>query len=113
MKAFLFPGQASQDMGMGQDLYERFAEARALFDEADVILGFALTEVCFSGPMEKLSQTSVTQPAVYVHSVVAARLLAARGLTPDVVAGHSLGEYSALPAAGAESEFDRLVRIGN
>ena len=111
MKAFLFPGQASQDVGMGQDLYERFAEARALFDEADAILGFALTEVCFSGPMEKLSQTSVTQPAVYVHSVVAARLLAARGLTPDVVAGHSLGEYSALTAAGALGFADGLVLV--
>ena len=111
MKAFLFPGQASQDVGMGQDLYERFAEARALFDEADAILGFALTEVCFFGPMEKLSQTSVTQPAVYVHSVVAARLLAARGLTPDVVAGHSLGEYSALTAAGALGFADGLAMV--
>ena len=111
MKAFLFPGQASQDVGMGQDLYERFAEARALFDEADAILGFALTEGCFSGPMEKLSQTPVTQPAVYVHSVVAARLLAARGLTPDVVAGHSLGEYSALTAAGALGFADGLAMV--
>ena len=85
---------------MGYDLYQRYPEARELFDEADTILGFALTELCFSGPMEKLSQTSVTQPAVYVHSVIVARLLATRGHVPEVVAGHSLGEYSALTAAG-------------
>lgn len=112
MKAFLFPGQASQDVGMGKDLYERFPEAKALFDEADSILGFSLTTVCFGGPMEELSQTSVTQPAVYVHSVIAARLLAAGGQTPEVVAGHSLGEYSALTAAGVLefSEGLKLVR---
>lgn len=111
MKAFLFPGQASQDVGMGKDLYERFPEARALFDEADGILGFALSEVCFSGPMEELSQTSVTQPAVYVHSVIAARLLAARGQTPEVVAGHSLGEYSALTAAGVLAFDEGLALV--
>ncbi|HJP33630.1 MAG: ACP S-malonyltransferase [Candidatus Latescibacteria bacterium] len=111
MKAFLFPGQASQDVGMGQDLYERFAEARTMFDEADEVLGFGLTELCFSGPMEELSQTSVTQPAVYVHSVVAAHLLGARGVTPDIVAGHSLGEYSALTAAGALSFTEGLSLV--
>jgi [acyl-carrier-protein] S-malonyltransferase len=101
MRAFLFPGQASQEVGMGRDLYERFDEARRLFDEADGILGFPLTRVCFDGPMEELSQTQVTQPAVYVHSVIVARLLAAGGVIPEAVAGHSLGEYSALTAAGA------------
>ena len=111
MKAFLFPGQASQDVGMGQDLYQRFPEAKALFDQADAILGFALTELCFSGPMEELSKTSVTQPAVYVHSVVAARLLAARGHSPDVVAGHSLGEYSALTAAGVLDFAEGLALV--
>jgi [acyl-carrier-protein] S-malonyltransferase len=111
MKAFLFPGQASQDVGMGQDLYQRFPEAKALFDQADAILGFALTELCFSGPMEELSKTSVTQPAVYVHSVVAARLLVARGHSPDVVAGHSLGEYSALTAAGVLDFAEGLALV--
>jgi [acyl-carrier-protein] S-malonyltransferase len=111
MRAFLFPGQASQDVGMGQDLYERFPEAKALFDEADAILGFALTELCFSGPMEQLRQTEVTQPAVFVHSVIAARLLAARDIQPDVVAGHSLGEYSALTAAGVLGFAEGLTLV--
>ncbi len=98
--AFLFPGQASQFVGMGADLRERHPMVRETFEEADGILGFDLSRVCFEGPMERLSQTEITQPAVYVHSVAVARLLAERGLRPDAVAGHSLGEYSALTAAG-------------
>ena len=99
--AFLFPGQASQFVGMGKDLYEESAAARAIFDEADEVMGTALTELCFSGPREALQQTAITQPAVFVHSVAACRLLQAHGLEPAFVAGHSLGEYSALVAAGS------------
>ena len=98
--AFLFPGQASQAVGMGKDLCEAFPLARELFDMADETLGFGLTAICFDGPMEALSKTSVTQPAVFLHSVVCARLLAEKGVTPTIVAGHSLGEYSALVTAG-------------
>ena len=98
--AFLFPGQASQAVGMAADLYEHHGAVRELFDEADELLGYALTEICFSGPLERLSQTEVTQPAVYVHSAAARALLNAAGISADCVAGHSLGEYSALHAAG-------------
>ena len=86
---------------MGRDLWERYPAARALFEEADEALGFSLSELCFNGPEEELKQTAVTQPAVFVHSVAAWRLLAARGAEPACTAGHSLGEYSALVAAGA------------
>ena len=99
--AFLFPGQASQFVGMGRDLYEESELARAIFEEADEVMETALTELCFSGPGEALQQTAVTQPAVFVHSVAACRLLQADGLEPAFVAGHSLGEYSALVAAGS------------
>ena len=110
--AFLFPGQASQYVGMGSDLCAEFAAVKATFDEADEILGFALSELCFNGPEEELRQTAVTQPAVFVHSVAAWRLLDAKGLKPVCTAGHSLGEYSALVAAGALAFADglRLVR---
>lgn len=88
-------------MGMGSDLCAEFAAAKATFDEGDEILGFALSELCFNGPEEELRQTAVTQPAVFVHSVAVWRLLDAEGLKPVCTAGHSLGEYSALVAAGA------------
>jgi [acyl-carrier-protein] S-malonyltransferase len=100
--AFLFPGQGSQYVGMGQDLYEAYPEARAIFDQADDILGLALSELCFNGPEERLSDTINTQPAIFATSVALLRVLGSNKLpVPGFVAGHSLGEYSALFAAGA------------
>ena len=98
--AFLFPGQGSQQTGMGRDLHERFGEARAAFDEMDAALESPISQLCFEGSPEQLALTENTQPAILAHSVAAFRVLAARGLRPDFVAGHSLGEYSALVAAG-------------
>lgn len=109
--AFLFPGQASQVVGMGKDLYELSDAVRELFDEANEVLGFDLADICFNGPIEKLTQTSITQPAVFVHSVAATRLLTAGGVRPGCVAGHSLGEYSALVAAGALEFADALPLV--
>lgn len=110
--AFLFPGQASQAVGMGRDLCAAYPMAAELFKAADEALGIGLSAICFEGPIEELSRTSITQPAVFVHSVVCARLLGERGVTPAVVGGHSLGEYSALVAAGVLDFSDalRLVR---
>ncbi|MFT5089319.1 MAG: [acyl-carrier-protein] S-malonyltransferase [Candidatus Latescibacterota bacterium] len=99
--AYIFPGQASQAVGMAADLYAAHEGVRTLFARADEVLGFALSDLCFNGPEEQLAQTAVTQPAVFVHSVAAFQLLEEQGLQPAVVAGHSLGEYSALVAAGA------------
>jgi [acyl-carrier-protein] S-malonyltransferase len=100
--AFLFPGQGSQYVGMGQDLYEAHPEARATFDQADKVLGFALSDLCFNGPEETLKDTINTQPAIFVTSVALLRTLESNGLpAPGFVAGHSLGEYSALAAAEA------------
>ena len=106
--AFLFPGQGSQYSGMGADLYEAFPAARAVFDEADEVLGFALTSCCFEQGMAVLTPTDVCQPAVFTHSMAAFKAL---GRMPDVVAGHSVGEYSALVACGALSLADGLRTV--
>jgi [acyl-carrier-protein] S-malonyltransferase len=110
--AFLFPGQGSQKIGMGRSWAEAFPEARSAFDEASTALGFDVAALCWEGPEAELQLTANTQPAILTASVAIARVLAARGLSPDAVAGHSLGEYSALVAAGALTLADaaRLVR---
>ncbi len=99
--AYLFPGQASQYAGMGRDLSENFPESRAVFEEADAALGFAVSKLCFEGSEEDLKQTENTQPAIFTVSIAALRAIEKRGIAPDFVAGHSLGEYSGLVAAGA------------
>jgi [acyl-carrier-protein] S-malonyltransferase len=110
--AFVFPGQASQYPGMGKELAEKYPVARAVFDEADQALGFSVSKLCFEGSEEDLKLTANTQPAILTSSIAVFRVLAEKGLTPDFVAGHSLGEYSALVAAGALKFSDavRLVR---
>jgi len=108
--AFLFPGQASQYPGMGRNLYDCFPESRAVFDEADAALGFSISQLCFEGSEEALKLTENTQPAILTVSVAADRALEKRGITPDFAAGHSLGEYSALVAAGA-LEFSAAVKL--
>jgi [acyl-carrier-protein] S-malonyltransferase len=108
--AFLFPGQASQYSGMGRDLAENFPESRAVFEEADSALGFAISKVCFEGSEEELKLTENTQPAILTVSVAAFRALEKRGIVPDFAAGHSLGEYSALVAAGA-LDFSTAVKL--
>ena len=107
MKAFVFPGQGAQFSGMGKDLYESNAEAKALFDKANEILGFEITKIMFEGTADELKQTKVTQPAVFLHSVITAICLGDK-FQPDMVGGHSLGEFSALVAAGALSFEDGL-----
>jgi [acyl-carrier-protein] S-malonyltransferase len=109
--AFLFPGQGSQYVGMGQAFAEAHPESRAVFDEADAALGFPLSRLCFEGPEEELRLTANTQPAILATSIAVWRVLAARGAKPDWVAGHSLGEYSALVAAGALSLADAVVAV--
>lgn len=109
--AFIFPGQGSQYLGMGKDFFESDPDSRAFIGHADTVIGLQLSRICFDGPEDELRQTRNTQPAIFLHSIVAARRL--RTIKPDMVAGHSLGEYSALVIAGA-IEFDdalRLVRL--
>ena len=109
MKAYMFPGQGSQFPGMAKDLYEGNADIRRMFDRADEILGFCITDIMFNGTAEDLKQTKVTQPAIFLHSVALA--LSQPEFKPDMVAGHSLGEFSALVAAGAMDFEDGLKLV--
>ncbi|WKW46658.1 ACP S-malonyltransferase [Myroides sp. JBRI-B21084] len=109
MKAYVFPGQGAQFVGMGKDLYESSEIAKELFDKANTILGFNITEIMFNGTDEELKQTKVTQPAVFLHSVILAKTLP--DFNPEMVAGHSLGEFSALVANGTLSFEDALQLV--
>jgi [acyl-carrier-protein] S-malonyltransferase len=111
--AFLFPGQGSQAVGMGVELAEHHAIARRTFEEADDILGYGLSQLCFEGPEEQLRLTEITQPAILTTSIAALRVLQQEGIKPDYVAGHSLGEYSAHVAAGTISFADAVHTVRN
>jgi [acyl-carrier-protein] S-malonyltransferase len=111
--AFLFPGQGSQAVGMGKELADKYPVARRTFEEADETLGYKLSELCFEGPEEKLKLTEITQPAILTASVAAWRVLQEKGLQPDFVAGHSLGEYSAHVAAGTLTFADAVRTVRN
>ena len=106
--AYVFPGQGAQAVGMGKDLYDNVPEAKELFEKANEILGFRITDIMFAGTDDELKQTKVTQPAVFLHSVIMAKAL---GVKPDAAAGHSLGEFSALVVAGALSFEDGLKLV--
>lgn len=110
MKAYVFPGQGAQFTGMGKDLYEASEEAKTLFEKANDILGFRITDIMFEGEAEELKQTKVTQPAIFLHSTILAKLLGNR-FQPKMVAGHSLGEISALTAAGVLAFEDGLKLV--
>src|SRR5215472_14284413 len=109
--AFVFPGQASQYSGMGKELAEKYAVAKAAFDEADQTLGFSISKLCFQGTEDELKLTANTQPAILTCSVAVYRVLAEKGLEPDYVAGHSLGEYSALVSAGSLRLADAVALV--
>lgn len=109
MKAYIFPGQGSQFPGMGKDLFETYSQAREIFSEADELIGFSLSDTMFNGTEEDLKQTKVTQPAIYLHSILIAKL--GTNFKPDMVAGHSLGEFSALVASGGLSWQDGLSLV--
>lgn len=110
MKAFVFPGQGAQYPGMGKDLYENSAEAKALFEKANSILGFDITKIMFEGDADDMKQTKVTQPAIFLHSVILAKVMG-DAFKPDMVAGHSVGEYAALVTAGAMTFEDGLMLV--
>lgn len=109
-RAFLFPGQGSQYVGMGKDLYENYTEAKRVYDQGEEILGFEIKRLSFDGSEEELKKTYITQPAILLHSIATFEILKNKGVYPSIVAGHSIGEYSALYAAEA-MEFEDVIKV--